>query len=325
MSAFRSTLVAIVDLLPLARRIMDAGAPILRTGAEYVPSDGMAIRHGTETRAGARGPVAAYVARGVAVSPIVVAARRAPGSGTSTAAATSTSRAGSAARTRVTASQRRRGDPRAGRPVPPPVLHGRRPTSRTSRSAAGSPSSRRAAGRSSAASSSTPAPRRSRTRSRSRASATGRPAVVVFDYAFHGRTLLAMTMTSKVVPYKLGFGPFAPEVYRAAGPVPVPRVDTDAAVSALEHLFKADVDPATRRLRRPRDGSGRGRVHSDAGRLPLSGSPRSAASTGSSTSRTRCSRGSAGRARSGRSSTRGSSRTSSSPASPSAAAFRWPA
>jgi len=44
--------------------------------------------------------------------------------------------------------------------------------------------------------------------------ATGRPAVVVFDNAFHGRTLLTMTMTSKVRPYKHGFGPFAPEVYR---------------------------------------------------------------------------------------------------------------
>ena len=76
-------------------------------------------------------------------------------------------------------------------------------------------------------------------------SATGRPAVVVFDYAFHGRTLLTMAMTSKVVPYKQGFGPFAPEVYRAPAPYPYRGIDTDAAVSALEHLFKADVDPAT--------------------------------------------------------------------------------
>jgi 4-aminobutyrate aminotransferase / (S)-3-amino-2-methylpropionate transaminase / 5-aminovalerate transaminase len=75
--------------------------------------------------------------------------------------------------------------------------------------------------------------------------ATGRPAVVVFDYAFHGRTLLAMTMTSKVVPYKRGFGPFAPEVYRAPAPYPFRGIDTDAAVAALEHLFKADVDPGT--------------------------------------------------------------------------------
>jgi 4-aminobutyrate aminotransferase len=75
--------------------------------------------------------------------------------------------------------------------------------------------------------------------------ATGRQAVVVFDYAFHGRTLLAMTMTSKVVPYKLGFGPFAPEVYRAVAPYPFRGVDTDEAVTALEHRFKADVDPAS--------------------------------------------------------------------------------
>jgi 4-aminobutyrate aminotransferase / (S)-3-amino-2-methylpropionate transaminase / 5-aminovalerate transaminase len=43
---------------------------------------------------------------------------------------------------------------------------------------------------------------------------TKRPAVIVFENAYHGRTLLTMTMTSKVKPYKFGFGPFAPEVYR---------------------------------------------------------------------------------------------------------------
>ena len=43
---------------------------------------------------------------------------------------------------------------------------------------------------------------------------TKRPGVVVFDHAFHGRTLLAMTMTAKVMPYKQGLGPFASEVYR---------------------------------------------------------------------------------------------------------------
>ena len=43
---------------------------------------------------------------------------------------------------------------------------------------------------------------------------TGRQAVICFDDAFHGRTLLTMTMTSHVLPYKDGFGPFAPEVYR---------------------------------------------------------------------------------------------------------------
>jgi 4-aminobutyrate aminotransferase/(S)-3-amino-2-methylpropionate transaminase len=75
--------------------------------------------------------------------------------------------------------------------------------------------------------------------------ATGRPAVVVFDGAFHGRTLLAMTMTSKVKPYKAGFGPFAPEVYRAPVPYPLHGITSDDAIDALEHLFKADVDPST--------------------------------------------------------------------------------
>ncbi|MEN3537715.1 4-aminobutyrate--2-oxoglutarate transaminase [Microbispora sp. ZYX-F-249] len=44
--------------------------------------------------------------------------------------------------------------------------------------------------------------------------ATGRQAVVVFDHGYHGRTLLTMTLTAKSMPYKHGFGPFAPEVYR---------------------------------------------------------------------------------------------------------------
>ena len=63
--------------------------------------------------------------------------------------------------------------------------------------------------------------------------------------AFHGRTLLAMTMTSKVKPYKAGFGPFAPEVYRAPAPYPYRGVSSDDSIAALEHLFKADVDPST--------------------------------------------------------------------------------
>src|SRR5438093_11926297 len=67
--------------------------------------------------------------------------------------------------------------------------------------------------------------------------ATGRPAVVAFDHAFHGRTLLSMTMTSKVVPYKAGFGPFAPEVYRTPAPYPFRGVSEDDAIASLKHLF----------------------------------------------------------------------------------------
>lgn len=44
--------------------------------------------------------------------------------------------------------------------------------------------------------------------------ATKRPAIIAFENGFHGRTLMTMTLTSKVKPYKLGFGPLAPEVYR---------------------------------------------------------------------------------------------------------------
>ncbi|HUH15361.1 MAG TPA: aspartate aminotransferase family protein [Gaiellaceae bacterium] len=72
--------------------------------------------------------------------------------------------------------------------------------------------------------------------------ATGRPAVIVFENGFHGRTLLTMAMTSKVRPYKAGFGPFPGEVYRAAAPYPYRGVDTDAAIASLEHLFKSEVD-----------------------------------------------------------------------------------
>ncbi len=75
--------------------------------------------------------------------------------------------------------------------------------------------------------------------------ATGRAAVVVFENGFHGRTLLTMAMTSKVRPYKAGFGPFPGEVYRATAPYPYRGVDTDAAMASLAHLFKSEVDAET--------------------------------------------------------------------------------
>ena len=73
--------------------------------------------------------------------------------------------------------------------------------------------------------------------------ATGRPAVIAFDRAFHGRTLLTMTLTSKVTPYRRGFGPFAPEVYRAPAPYEYRGVGTEDAIMGLLALFKSDVDP----------------------------------------------------------------------------------
>jgi 4-aminobutyrate aminotransferase/(S)-3-amino-2-methylpropionate transaminase len=44
--------------------------------------------------------------------------------------------------------------------------------------------------------------------------ATKRPAIIAFQNAFHGRTYMAMTLTSQITPYKWGFGPFCPEIYR---------------------------------------------------------------------------------------------------------------
>ena len=65
---------------------------------------------------------------------------------------------------------------------------------------------------------------------------TKRPAIIVFENAYHGRTLLTMTMTSKVKPYKLGFGPFAPEVYR------IPFGDV-AGADKLHDIFIKHVNP----------------------------------------------------------------------------------
>ena len=72
--------------------------------------------------------------------------------------------------------------------------------------------------------------------------ATGRPAVIVFDRAFHGRTNLTMAMTSKLV-YKQGFGPLAPEVYRAPAPYLYRGVSVEDALHGLELLLKQDVAP----------------------------------------------------------------------------------
>jgi 4-aminobutyrate aminotransferase len=72
--------------------------------------------------------------------------------------------------------------------------------------------------------------------------ATGRPGVVVFDRAFHGRTSLTMAMTAKLV-YKQGFGPLATDVHRTAAPYPFRGVSTEDALASLELLLRQDVDP----------------------------------------------------------------------------------
>jgi 4-aminobutyrate aminotransferase/(S)-3-amino-2-methylpropionate transaminase len=79
--------------------------------------------------------------------------------------------------------------------------------------------------------------------------ATGRPAVVSFEGGFHGRTLLTMSLTSRLRPYKRGFGPFAPEVYRMPYPYPYRSEDPDragrVALDAIERAFLSVVDPTS--------------------------------------------------------------------------------
>ncbi|GAA2780019.1 4-aminobutyrate--2-oxoglutarate transaminase [Saccharopolyspora taberi] len=70
--------------------------------------------------------------------------------------------------------------------------------------------------------------------------ATGRQAVVVFDHAYHGRTNLTMALTAKSKPYKHGFGPFAPEVYRVPMSYPVrdERTGAESAREAIDRIEK---------------------------------------------------------------------------------------
>ncbi|MBF0111243.1 MAG: 4-aminobutyrate--2-oxoglutarate transaminase [Desulfamplus sp.] len=78
--------------------------------------------------------------------------------------------------------------------------------------------------------------------------ATKRPAIICFENGFHGRTLLTMTLTSKVKPYKLGFGPYAPEIYRMPYPycyrcpfgLEYPKCNTHCA-DHLEDFFITNV------------------------------------------------------------------------------------
>ncbi|HET7566454.1 MAG TPA: 4-aminobutyrate--2-oxoglutarate transaminase [Gaiellaceae bacterium] len=70
---------------------------------------------------------------------------------------------------------------------------------------------------------------------------TGRQAVIGFEGAFHGRTLLSLTLTSKTHPYKAGLGPFAPEVYRAPFPNEYRGISAADALAALERMFATTV------------------------------------------------------------------------------------
>jgi 4-aminobutyrate aminotransferase / (S)-3-amino-2-methylpropionate transaminase / 5-aminovalerate transaminase len=74
---------------------------------------------------------------------------------------------------------------------------------------------------------------------------TGRPAVIAFEGGFHGRTLLALSLTSKTHPYKAGLGPFAPEVYRAPFPNDYRGPGSADALAALERTLVTQVAAET--------------------------------------------------------------------------------
>jgi 4-aminobutyrate aminotransferase/(S)-3-amino-2-methylpropionate transaminase len=74
--------------------------------------------------------------------------------------------------------------------------------------------------------------------------ATGRPGIIAFSGAFHGRTMMGMALTGKVAPYKLGFGPFPADIYHAPFPIPYHGITVADALKALDYLFKSEIDPA---------------------------------------------------------------------------------
>jgi len=73
--------------------------------------------------------------------------------------------------------------------------------------------------------------------------ATKRSAVIALNGAFHGRTMMAVSLTGKMVPYKKDFGPFPGEVFHAPYPNALHGISVDESIAGLEQLFKTDVDP----------------------------------------------------------------------------------
>lgn len=72
---------------------------------------------------------------------------------------------------------------------------------------------------------------------------TGRPGILSFGGGFHGRTMMALALTGKVVPYKAGFAPFPPEVYHLPFPNRYHGIEVEAVFATLERLFKVDIEP----------------------------------------------------------------------------------
>ena len=73
---------------------------------------------------------------------------------------------------------------------------------------------------------------------------TGRPAVISFRGAFHGRTLLTLSLTGSVSPYKQNFGPYAAEIYQTPFPYEYRGWNTERALASLQSLFESEVSPS---------------------------------------------------------------------------------
>jgi 4-aminobutyrate aminotransferase/(S)-3-amino-2-methylpropionate transaminase len=73
-------------------------------------------------------------------------------------------------------------------------------------------------------------------------SSTGRSGVICFSGGYHGRTLMTLAMTGKVVPYKAGFGPFPAEVFHATFPNALRGISVDDAIASIETIFKNDIE-----------------------------------------------------------------------------------
>jgi 4-aminobutyrate aminotransferase/(S)-3-amino-2-methylpropionate transaminase len=73
---------------------------------------------------------------------------------------------------------------------------------------------------------------------------TGRSGVIAFSGGFHGRTMMCMGLTGKVLPYKASFGPMPAEIYHAPYPMTYRGVSAKQALDGIAQIFKVDIDPS---------------------------------------------------------------------------------
>ncbi|MGB5453439.1 MAG: aminotransferase class III-fold pyridoxal phosphate-dependent enzyme, partial [Sedimenticolaceae bacterium] len=73
---------------------------------------------------------------------------------------------------------------------------------------------------------------------------TGRSALIAFNGGYHGRTMMTLGLTGKVLPYKAGFGPFPAEIFHAPFPVGLHGITAEQSLAALQNIFKCDVEPS---------------------------------------------------------------------------------